>query len=861
MEQPSASRGATRAPAQLRAAAVPAAQPEPVSTLVLDAVDRLPESLVLWRVTRDDQGTPAFRVTYANAEACAALGRSREAIIGSSLRGFYPWQLRDAVYEVLCSVAQTGEPTERKLRRLEYDHAREMLVDAVEVRASPSGDDIAVMWRDITDREQVEFEHGRLAAIIESTDDAIVGKTSGGEITSWNAGAELMYGYTAAEVVGQPILIIVPPERADEVADALLQVHDGKRVQRLETQRIRKDGTLIDVSLTVSPVLDADGNLIGVSTIARDVGDRKRAEAALRESEARFRAAFEGTPIGMALLSGRPDGDALVVEANQSWCELLDHDPGAEPGRHIGSWLHPDGRDFTLTQLSSLHLADVQQVQFETRLVARGETIWVNIACSKMRLPNESNTDGADDANPLWVMHVQDITAHKRAESQLTDRTLHDALTGLPNRVLLLDRLEAALARGYRRAQALALLFIDIDNFKVVNDSLGHDAGDHLLVEIAKRLRETVRDTDTAARLGGDEYMVLCEDTDHDAALEITARIGAAIREPFVVDGHNLHVTTSIGIAMLPHGGGPETRPVLADQLMRDADLAMYQAKRSGKNRYETFDRALRTKAVARLEIECELRAAIEDGDLRVHYQPIVSLESGRIDGFEALVRWQHPNHGLLAPSEFLEIAEETGLIVPLGEFVLEQACSQLTTWQQRYGPDLSMAINVSVRQLYGAEFPVVLARTLDATKVVAKSVHLEITETVLMDVTASTMHQIEALERLGVELVIDDFGTGYSSLLYLKRLPVRGLKIDRSFVNGVMDNPEDRAIVEAIVQLGGALDLHVVGEGVETIEQLSTLHSLGCRQVQGFLLAEPAPADQIDALLAAGTSRREVSA
>jgi diguanylate cyclase (GGDEF)-like protein/PAS domain S-box-containing protein len=670
-----------------------------------------------------------------------------------------------------------------------------------------------------------------------------------------------MYGYTAAEVVGQPILVIVPPERADEVADVLLQVHESKRVQHLDTQRVRKDGTVIDVALTVSPVLDAEGNLIGVSTIARDVGDRKRAEAALRESEARFRSAFEGTPIGMALLSGRPDGDALVAEANQSWCELLDHDPAAEPGRRLSSWLHPDGRDSTLAELSRLRLPGVEQVQFETRLVARGDTIWVILACSKTGLHNESDDDHPNGLDALWVMHVQDITAHKRAESQLTERTLHDPLTGLPNRVLLLDRLEAALARSYRRDEALALLFIDVDNFKVVNDSLGHDAGDALLVEIAKRLRETVRDTDTAARLGGDEYMVLCEDTDHAAVLDISARIGAAMREPFSIDGRNLHVTASIGIAMLPHGGGPDSRPVLADQLMRDADLAMYQAKRNGKNRYETFDRGLRTRAVARLEVECELRAAIDDGDLRVHYQPIVSLESGRVDGFEALVRWQHSDRGLLEPSEFLEIAEETDLIVPLGEFVLEQACHQLATWQQRYGPDLSMAINVSVRQLYRAEFPVVLARTLGATKVAAKSVHLEITETVLMDVTASTMHQIEAIERLGVELVIDDFGTGYSSLLYLKRLPVRGLKIDRSFVDGVMENPEDRAIVEAIVQLGGALDLHVVGEGVETIEQLSTLRSLGCRQVQGYLLGKPATADEIETMLAANPPLRRVSA
>jgi diguanylate cyclase (GGDEF)-like protein/PAS domain S-box-containing protein len=813
------------------------------SELVRAAVDALPDSLVLWQPVRDDAGGVGdFSVAYVNDAACRLLGRPRDETIGRVVAELLPNSHRRGLGGRLRDVLLTGRAVEDEVRLDEPDAAG-VFVEAIDVRRTSAGDVVAVTWRSVPDRGGGDTDRARLAAIVRCSDDAIVGQTAGGTITSWNRGAELLYGYDADEVLGQPILILVPPERADEIADMLIAIAHGERVDQVEAERVRKDGSHVSVSVTTSPILDEAGRVIGAADIARDITARKLAEAALSESEARFHAAFDDSPLGMALVTAPAEGaaDGILLKVNRTLCYLLGVDRSAIEGGPIASWLHDEDRDGTLRALAKVRTGQLRHVELEARLVRAGEVRWTTIACSRI--------GPGRDADALCVLHVQDITTRKQAEAQLTQRALHDTLTGLANRLLLLDRLEAALARSHRTDRAVAVLFIDLDNFKVVNDSLGHECGDRLLIDIARRLHQVLRESDTPARLGGDEFLVLCDDIEHSEVLTIARRISAAIAEPYDVAGHTLHVTASVGIAVTS-GRQRGSNRIQAEHLVRDADLAMYQAKRGGKNRYEVFDDALRARAVARMETEIELRTAIETGQLRVHYQPIVSLGTGRICGFEALVRWQHDERGLLTPADFLSVAEDSELIVPLGAYVLEQACLQLGRWHREVDATLTMAVNLSLRQLYRSDFASVLSGALQRTGVPPELLHLEITETVLMDATSSTMRQISALEAHGVRLAIDDFGTGYSSLLYLKRLPVREVKIDRSFVDGVTTDVEDRAIVEAIIRLAGALDLRVVAEGVENAEQLRVLRDLGCEQAQGHYLAAASGAEDASALL-----------
>ncbi len=430
---------------------------------------------------------------------------------------------------------------------------------------------------------------------------------------------------------------------------------------------------------------------------------------------------------------------------------------------------------------------------------------------------------------------------------ELAHQAFHDSLTGLPNRVLLLDRLEHALARATRHRNRNAVLFLDLDGFKVVNDSLGHHVGDQLLVAVAERLRVYSRPGDTVARLGGDEFAFLLEDiADQSDAVRVAERITDALRASFAVSGREVHATASVGIVISGAGGDDPAR------LLRDADVAMYRAKAKGKARYEVFDARMGADALRRLEAEADLRQAIERREFRVYYQPRVEIVSGHIVGMEALVRWDHPRRGLLSPAEFIPLAEETGLILPIGRRVLAEACGQARAWRDRYpgDPRLLMSVNLSVRQFQHPDLVEEITQVLRETGLAAGSLKLEITESVLMEDAAANTIMLRRLEALGVRLEIDDFGTGYSSLGYLKRFPVDVLKIDRSFVAGLGRDPEDTAIVQAMISLAHTLGLAVTAEGVETTDQLACLRDMGCELGQGYLFSEPLPSAAVGALL-----------
>jgi diguanylate cyclase (GGDEF)-like protein len=452
---------------------------------------------------------------------------------------------------------------------------------------------------------------------------------------------------------------------------------------------------------------------------------------------------------------------------------------------------------------------------------------------------------------------TDEINQFPRRLDQLARQAFRDPLTALPNRALFVDRLAHALTRTERRGELLAVLFLDLDRFKVINDSLGHSVGDQLLVGISQRLSVCLRPEDTIARLGGDEFAILLEDVkDASAAAAVAERLGAELQRPFVFERRELFVTVSIGIALTI------SRRMTPEDILREADLAMYHAKARGKARHEVFDKSMNKLAQDRLGLELDLRHAITRGDFTLHYQPVVALDSGRITEVEALVRWKHPERGLLFPADFVTLTEETGLIVPLGRWIITEACRQLQQWHAAgVVAPLVMSVNLSARQLQHLHLVDDVAHALEETRIDPGALRLEITETVAMQEAPSTLAKLEALKKLGVRLAIDDFGTGYSSLGYLKRFPVDTLKIDRSFVNGIGRDVEDTAIVRAVITVAKSLGLAVTAEGIENEGQLAELRALGCDRGQGYLFAKPISGDRIPELLAAAPWSRQLAA
>jgi diguanylate cyclase (GGDEF)-like protein len=497
-------------------------------------------------------------------------------------------------------------------------------------------------------------------------------------------------------------------------------------------------------------------------------------------------------------------------------------------------------------------LAHGMQSCFATPVLASDGERVLGVLDSYTRQPGEPTDEQRQIAS--LVTHLAAIAIERKEfEERLAHQSLHDPLTGLPNRALFLDRLAQAIARCRRTRAQVAVLFFDLDRFKVVNDSLGHDAGDELLDAVARRLEGVVRPGDTVARFGGDEFTVLCEDLPPDdaapRAVEIAERLAAAIGTPFALHSKEAYLGASIGIALAVTG---EERP---EELLRDADAAMYHAKELGRGRIEVFDDTLRARALARHATETALHIALQRDEFTLFFQPVVDMDEGRCVGAEALVRWQHPKRGLVQPAEFISLAEETGLIAELGTWVFQEAARQSARWQLDHDEPFLVSVNLSARQLALPDLPDQLAHAVEDTGASPDNLCLEITESVLMDDAESTIAAIERVRELGFRLSIDDFGTGYSSLGYLKRFPVDIVKIDRSFVDGLGADSGDTAIVSAVIGLAHALGMRAVAEGVENADQLQALVDLECDEAQGYFFAPPQPADDLRELM--GRARR----
>jgi diguanylate cyclase (GGDEF)-like protein len=449
---------------------------------------------------------------------------------------------------------------------------------------------------------------------------------------------------------------------------------------------------------------------------------------------------------------------------------------------------------------------------------------------------------------PVFVAVITDITDRMEAQMQLQFLAHHDALTSLPNRALFLERLDHALTRARWTKRPLAVLFLDLDRFKNINDTLGHDIGDSTLRVAAKRLTDCVREGDTVARFGGDEFTVLLEDlANSDDVPNVAQKILEALSRPFDVEGREFVVTTSIGISLYPSDGEDSLK------LLRNADTAMYRAKEQGRNKYQFYSSEMSAKALEKFMLESSLRHALERQEFLLYYQPQVSLATGKITGVEALLRWQHPELGLVSPAQFIPVAEETGLMKSIDEWVLRTACAQAQAWRSAGLPPLTMIVNLSGRTFNEPRMMETVSQVLASSCFAPGSLELEITESVLMHNAQATVEMLEQLNRMGLKLAVDDFGTGYSSLSYLKRFPIDTLKIDQSFVRDVTTDANDASLVTAIIAMGHALQLHVIAEGVETPEQLDFLRRHGCDGMQGYLFSRPLPAEEIARVLQSG--------
>jgi diguanylate cyclase (GGDEF)-like protein/PAS domain S-box-containing protein len=561
----------------------------------------------------------------------------------------------------------------------------------------------------------------------------------------------------------------------------------------------------------------------------------EKTQRARRQTEERFRSLVLNTSDVITILTAEGAIDFHSPSAGRIWGYSAD----ALRSANLLGLVHPDDVEVARGLIAQAVSRPRLSMAAELRLKLADES-WCYFEVVATNLLRDPRVSGI-------VTTFRDITERKELEQALHYRAFHDSLTDLPNRTMFVDRIEAAMARAASRGTTVAVMFLDLDNFKVVNDSLGHAVGDQLLVALTDRIKGCLRLEDTLARLSGDEFAILFEEIwGEDDAVRLAERIQEQLQNPFSLDHRELYVAASIGIVV---SGPTHTTP---GDLLRDADLAMYRAKANGKGRCEVFNHTMNVHFTERLALESNMRRSIERGELRVHYQPIVRLDDESVVGFEALVRWEHPQRGLIPPAEFIPIAEETGMIVPLGAWVLEEACRQVQQWQDQRcrGRALLLSVNVSARQFQSPDLVDTVAEVLQRTGFNPTSLKLELTESVMMRDVERTTQRLHELKALSIQLVIDDFGTGYSSLAYLRQFPITVLKIDRTFVNRLGTDPQDDAIVRSIVTLSRDLGMEVVAEGIETPAQLETLRALGCDYGQGYYFSRPLPSAQAEELV-----------
>jgi len=808
-------------------------EPEPTHDLDLladERVRRLFEAAVDAVVVLDD--TAGFR--WASPGAEEMLGATTEELRAlDPLSLVHPEDLPQAAH-LLGRMLEGIDDDDPAVVRLRTSGRGEIWAEirGKDLTDVPGVGGVVLTARDITFRVDLEHAlgatHRRFESLLRNSNDAIVILDEALRITYTSPSIERLSGYPPEVITGLDVSdVVLDPQRADLLATLNRVTGDPGLVDSLHVRIRHADGGTRWLAVRVSNRLEDDA-IAGVIANVRDVTDVMLAE----QETAQLTRIFDLTDDLVVMV----DGESLLTYMNPACARFFGIDPGETPlGRHFHveelaqhtdgpRWFETGSRTWDTEVVLTSH--DGNEVPFAVQLIAHLD----------------------DDGTIVSYSAVgHDISESRKLATSLEHQTLHDPLTGLPNRKMLERRLEDRRSGGHEDDTTSALLFIDLDNFKVINDSLGHAFGDRLLQAAADRLRAAVRSGDLVVRFGGDEFVILCDDTGVlHAGRDIARRVAEAFSEALLVDGNPIHVSVSIGIAERP-GGTPIVDP---GELLRDADTAMYQAKASGRGRVVVFDDGLRRRAVERQSIESALRDAPHDGSLVLHHQPIVDLATGRLRGVEALVRWNHSGR-LLGPGEFIPIAEETDLILPLGSWVLDAACAELARWQQLPGwGHLGVSVNVSVKQLHDDGFSTLVGEAVRRHRIPRRSLTLELTESVLLDDTAMERSRLDRLDQLGVNLAIDDFGTGYSSLTYLASLPADVVKLDRTFLEAASSDRVRAKFVSGVVDLVKVLGLRCVAEGIESEEQFQQLRGLGCHSGQGYHIARPMPAEDLVARL-----------
>jgi diguanylate cyclase (GGDEF)-like protein/PAS domain S-box-containing protein len=660
----------------------------------------------------------------------------------------------------------------------------------------------------------------RLRQLIASALDAVVTVDRNGIVIEWNPQAEATFGIRAREIMGQPL------------PSSIISPHDRRVVrQRMETHATRANGETFPVEITIEPVGSGAEQIL--TAFIRDISERKRAQEELEQRERRFRTIFEKSWSGVALL----DETLKFSFAGSSTPNIVGYDEMEMIGRDLFEYVHPRERAAAQRRFGSLAASPTNEAQGELRFLHKnGNWIWLEgFAQNMLHEPSVR----------AIVLNYRDVTQRRMTEKQLEYRAHYDALTDLPNRVLFRDRVTTGIAQARRNRTGLAIMYLDLDHFKLVNDGLGHSFGDALLAAVARRLQACLRGSDTISRIGGDELSILItEVSDSEAMAGVARKLLDAFVHPFRIDRHDLYVTASIGISHFPSDGED------FETLVKCADAAMYRAKELGRNQAQLFTPSMNERYVRRLAIEQSLHHAIEREELELHYQPIYDRARRRVVSFEALVRWNDPARGLIQPSDFIGLAEETGLIMPIGKWVLHRALKQLREWRDQGHDGVTISVNISAHQLQQTDFIDVIRDALLEYEVAPNLLQIEITETAAMQNMERTMRVLREVKMMGVSIAIDDFGTGMSSLVYLKQFPIDTIKIDKAFMRDVTLDETAAAIVSYVINLAHTLRLHVVAEGVETEEQYNFLRHYACDRMQGYLFSKPVASDGVHDLI-----------
>ena len=774
-------------------------------------VDLMPDAVV---VHQDGQ------VRYANASTGRLLATSAEGLVGRSIMEYVHPDSRGPLLERIAGLVVPGVPSRpTRVQMLRADGGT-VVIESVSVLTSWKGRPaMQAIMRDLTDHLAIESALRYQAALVTHVSNAIIATDAGGTVTSWNPAAEKIFAWSADEALGRPV---------NELIVGSLDLAQVLAAGRTELSVRRRDGLMLAVHATVTRLLDSGGYVLLCSD-----------ETAQREAQERFSTVFRSLETGLIIV----DEAGTIQSVNPAAAQLLEDDAGVLVGRSLGQVAVCDesGHSLDVRAESTVGVrgtgpAPQRTIGFDRR---DGSRAWLSM--NVRPLPSRGPAHTA-------VISLNDITERRTAVETLRHAAQHDALTGLANRALAIETLQDALVAARAGGQTVAAIFVDLDNFKLINDSVGHEVGDGALCTVAERLDGKVRRPDVVARLGGDEFLVVARVSDHEEATELARRLLTVIAEPLTGRLRGLTLHASIGVVT---AGPDETRD--PSDLIRDADAAMYQAKSRGRNKVESFDETLQASLLRRLRLETDLHAALTQQQLWVAYQPIVDLRTGRWSKAEALLRWDHPVLGPIPPLDFIPIAEQSDIIHDIGRFVLETACRDLAVLRRDQVADLAVSVNLSARQLDDPGLVAFVEQTLDRYGLPPSALCLEITESTLAADETGALTILQEVRGLGVGVSIDDFGTGYSSLGRLLTLPVNELKIDRSFVTKLDTDPAGVLIVTGIITLAHSLGHHVVAEGVETAEHVRILTELGCEYAQGYHFARPRPLAEYDVPPAGG--------